>query len=134
MGEATRSTTRGNLSRPTTKPLDLGSDASDGGGHVAHHELRIEAEHPIPRAFESAFATCISCPPSRMIEPINLDHETHLGSQQVHDEPSEHRYSPAKGDSELPSAERLEEACLGLGGSVPHRGSALFEHRLPASE
>jgi hypothetical protein len=115
------------------KSLDRGKDAAHGGVQVGHHELRVEPEHEVPRAEEGAVTTCIGRVLSRMIDAVDLDNETHLGSEQVCNEPTEHRHLPAKRDAEPPAPQRFEEPSLGRRRSVPHLGRTPNEDALPTS-
>jgi len=116
-----------------SKPLDLRCDARHGGSQVAHHELRIEPQHAVPRPSERPIPPRIGRRRSRVAETIDLDDEFHLESQEVDDEPTEQRYLSTKRDAQLPTAHRVEDPSLGQGGSAPHRGRALGEHRLSMS-
>ena len=69
------------------KPRDLVRDVRDGRLQVAHHEPRLQPQHRVPRALERAIPACIRRLSGRMIEPVDLDDEAHLGGQQVRDEP-----------------------------------------------
>jgi hypothetical protein len=68
-----------------------------------------------------------------MITAVDLDDETHLGSQEVRDEPTEHRHLPAKRDAEPSAPQGLEEPSLGRRRSPSHLARALNEDALPAS-
>jgi hypothetical protein len=84
-----------------------------------------------PRANEGSITTLIECRASRVIEPVDLDHELHLGRKEIRNEPTEKRDLPAKGDPGLAAAKSFEEEGLRRRRSVTHSSRALREQHLP---
>lgn len=115
--------------RSPAESLDLGRDAGDRSVEVDHHEVRVQPEDRVPGVEESAITACVCGPPGRMINlgAVDLNDEAQLWGEQVRDEPTEQRHLPTEGDAEPTRAERIEQARLGRGGSVPHLAGALGE-------
>ena len=118
---------KGGLSPASPQDRDLRTDASDDRFDIGHHLCHIEPKYAIPRAYQGPIAPLIEPLACTVVEPIDLDDELHLGSEQIENEPTEQRDLSSKRDPDSPTAEGMKENLFGGSGGVTHDCRALIE-------
>jgi hypothetical protein len=103
------------------------ADPLHGSVALAHHELRVEPEHAVPRAYERPLAACVGFASLRMARAVDLDDEPNRGRQEVDDVPSQQGHLPLESHAEPLAAKCLEEPRLGESRRVAHPVGVRFE-------
>lgn len=105
---------RGVWQCPPTLPCKRGSEATEGRGHIAHHQLGFEPEHAIPGASERRIPARISACAFDMIRTIHLNHEALRRREEVSDESPKQRHLATEYHAQTTPADLSPKELLAL--------------------
>lgn len=98
-------------------------DERHGGGQVAHHQVGVYPQHPIPGLCQGSVSTGVGVDAPGVIAAVHFHDEARNWGAEVDDAVADDELPP-EGDAQPAAAQASPQPSLGFGEPMPHVGGA----------